>query len=221
MARAPLNISELKFVGRIPKRNITPRDNTEFLEVWSVCALSDDVLLLACGGLGLRAYSLNSSQLSPHEIVAIPDVTRVAFDARTDTLLLLVRNLTTDMWQLVSLRRNASQWLEVTRLTTDMHFEGYFPNIAVCNSHVLIVKHLQGNRLYVYSVSAEHSMSYTGVVLLGQLNWSGLACTRIGDDTYVALSLFFSSLVTLHRLEWPSLTFDPIANNTLENPSWL
>ena len=95
MARAPLNVSELQFVERINNSNIK-RNDAESLKVWSVCALSDGVVLLACGGLGLRAYSLNSSQLSPHEIVAIGDVRGVAFNERTDTLLLLVLNMTTD-----------------------------------------------------------------------------------------------------------------------------
>ena len=103
MPRAPLNV--LQFVERIPYSNIK-RNYTERLTVWSVCPLSDGVVLLACGGLGLRAYSLNSSQLSPHKIVAIGDVSGVAFDVLTDTLLLLV--MTTDKWQLVSRHSNAS-----------------------------------------------------------------------------------------------------------------
>ena len=224
MVRAPMNVSHLQFVTHIRKLNLS-RNHNEFLEVWGLCALSNDVLLLACGSLGLRAYSMNSSQLSPHEIVAIGDVRGVAFDPRTDTLLLLVPESTTEKWQLVSLRGNPSNWLELMRVTIDMNVTNpYRPIIAVCNSHVLVVKLLQGDRLYVYNVSAEHSVRSAGIVPLKQPNWSGLACKSIGDDTYVALSHYVTSLVTLHRLVWPSPTrpsLDPLANNTIHNPYWL
>ena len=95
------------------------------------------------------------------------------------------------------------------------------PIIAVCNSHMLVVRYFQGDQLYVYNVSAEHSVRYEGNVFLKQQNWTGLACKSIGDDTYVALSLYYSSLVTLHRLVWPSLTLDPIAKITFNKPMWL
>ena len=58
--------------------------------VRSLCALSDDVLLLACDDAGLRAVSLSSAQLSAHEPTIIRKVYGVAYDKHTDTLLLIV-----------------------------------------------------------------------------------------------------------------------------------
>ena len=110
------------------------------------------------------------------------------------------------------------------RVTTDINVKDLnVPIIAVCNSHVLVVDYLQGDRLYVYNVSAEHTVRDVGFVPLGQQNWTGLACTRIGKDTYVALSHYETSLVTLHRLVWSSVKphLDQFANYTLHNPFWL
>ena len=60
--------------------------------VHNLCALTDDEMLLACGAEGLHALSLRTGQLSAHQPTAVRDVYRVAFDANTDTLLLLVAN---------------------------------------------------------------------------------------------------------------------------------
>ena len=110
MARAPVNVLHLQFVTRTPKLNLS-RNHTESFVVWGPCALSNDVMLLACGDADLRLFLLNSSQLYPQKIIAIQDdVTQVAFDAHTDTLLLLVKALQIDKWQLVSLRCNANEW---------------------------------------------------------------------------------------------------------------
>ena len=98
VARTPVNVLHLQFVKRVPKLNLS-RNHTESFVVWGLCALFNDVLLLACGDAGLRLFSLNSSQLIPHKIIAIQDVTIVAFDAHTDTLLLLVKALQIDKWQ--------------------------------------------------------------------------------------------------------------------------
>ena len=74
---------------------------------------------------------------------------------------------------------------------------------------MLVLRHYQGDRLYVYNVSAVHSLRDAGNASLGQQNWAGLACTLIGDYTYVALSHKEPSLLILHRLirlVWQSLT---------------
>lgn len=94
----------------------------------TTCALSVDEVLLTCGAAGLSALTLNTKQLAVYEPTVIHyDVYRVPFDARTDTLLLLVlplppansdwsNNTDYNMLWLVSLRCNGSEWLEVHRL---------------------------------------------------------------------------------------------------------
>ena len=80
----------------------------------------------------------------------------MAFDAQTDTLLLLVRAPAGDYYQLVTLRRNASEWLELQRLGTRiLHHSSYVFNFAVCDSDVLL-----GNKhtMYVFALSAEHTL---------------------------------------------------------------
>ena len=112
-----------------------------------MCALSFDVVLIACGGAGLRALSLRQrpaqSQLYAHALGSIgEDIKRVAFDNDTDTLLLflLQTSLKYEEWQLVSLLRNGSQWLEVQHLTTHLTYLYMYnqPNIAACGSRVLL-----------------------------------------------------------------------------------
>ena len=117
VARAAANVSRLQLVKRIPNRNLRRTDN-ENLKVFDVCALSADEVLLACGAAGLRAVSLRTAQLAAHEPTAIRYMQRVAFDAHTDTLVLFVKAPTDEYCQLVSLRRNASEWLEVERPST-------------------------------------------------------------------------------------------------------
>ena len=123
----------------------------------------------------------------------------------------------------MSLCRNANQWLVVTLITTVLNVAGL--EISLLCSVQLTCADLQvfqGDRVYVYNVSAEHSVSDEGFVLFGGQNLAGLACTRIGDDTYVALSLPEASLVTLHRLVWPSPTpSHSLANFTLTTPTGL
>ena len=112
------NVSPLQFVKRIPQQNLS-HNSTQSLQVLRLCALSADELLLACGDAGLRALSLDTGQLTAREPTALRgDVRRVAFDARTETLLLLV--MAANGWQLVSLYRNASEWLEEQRLKTSL-----------------------------------------------------------------------------------------------------
>ena len=223
MARAPVNVSHLQFVKLIPNQNFS-RNRTESPYVSGLCALPDNVLLLACRKAGLRAFSLNKSKLIAQEIIR-EHVVQVAFDELTGTLLLLVTNATMDMWQLVSLRRNSSEWLEVTRLTTALSANNslYVPVIAVCKSHVLVLRHREDDRMFVYNVSAEHSVNSAGNVSLGQQNWLWLACTRIREDSYIAISHQDPSFVALNRLVWTSGTpiLVPIASYTLNNPGWL
>ena len=135
MAGAPLRVAQLEFVDRIPQKNMK-RNDTEWFYVLSLCSSSDDVVVLACDYLGLRTISLNNSQLSTRTngVVAFRDVCRMAFDAHTDTLLLLVSGSIPDYLDLVSLRRNASDWIEVQCLQNVMNNEGSYPFIEVCDS---------------------------------------------------------------------------------------
>ena len=103
----------------IPQRNLIRTGDT-YLSAESLCALSAEELLLAFGDTGLSALSLFTGQLAARDPTALQNVWRVAFDAHTDTLLLLVRPPKANYWQLVSLRRNASEWLEVQRLSISL-----------------------------------------------------------------------------------------------------
>ena len=108
------NVSKLLLEKHIPKRNITLNDKDDLL-VLSLCALSDDVVLLACGSGGLRAVSLSSAPLFAHGFPAFRDVNvnGVAFDTHTGTLLLLEeRTYPYPQWEVVSLCRTSNGGLK-------------------------------------------------------------------------------------------------------------
>ena len=212
MARAAANVSRLQLAMRIPKRNLS-RTDTEDLTVTDMCALSADEVLLECDNAGLRTVSLHTAQLAAQEPTAIPHVLQVAFDAHTDTLLLLVRAPTGGYSQLVSLRRNAREWLEVQRLDTRIRHDKLYSNLAVCDSRVLLGGgHLT---LYVFDVSADHTLRDAGSVTL-QLGWSNVACTRRDGVTLVAIQN--STSVLLLRLTSLPLHLVPLASVSLSYP---
>ena len=219
MTRAAANVSRLSWAISIPKRNLSRIDN-EYLYVYGMCALSADKVLLACGAAGLRAVSLHNAQLVAHESSAIRDnVWGVAFDAHTDTLLLLVLDWAGDYYQLVSLRRNASEWREVQRLGTRIrHHSFYIFNIAVCDSRVMLGGGGR-NRLYVFAVSAEHTLRDAGNVTLQSVAY-GVACTRRDGVTLVAFSNYDTS-VSFLRLTLLPLRLVPLASVSLTTPKWL
>ena len=200
---------------RIPNRNLS-RTDTEDLRGFDMCALSADELLLACGAAGLRAVSLHTAQLAAHEFSAIrDDVWRVAFDAHTDTLLLIVWAPTyaSHYYQLVSLRRNANEWREVQRLGTSLNSE-VRSHMAVCDSRVLLGQ-WGGRTMYVFDVSAEHTLRDAGnVTLQSWIFW--VACTRLDGVTLVAFSHVTS--VTLHRLTSLPRRLQPLASVGLIDP---
>ena len=211
-------MTHLKFVKCISQKNL--RHNNLLLTVWSVYSIATDELLLACGSSGLRAVSLHTGELIAHEPTAAlrDDVRKMAFDAHTDTLILFVR--AAYGWQLVSLRRNASQWLEVQRLNTSIPDN---PNnlffVDVCGSRVLLGGR-GGNTLYVFDVGANHSLREAGTVTLAlQTILKGLACTRRDNDTLVAYS--HGTSVYLQRLDSLPLRVLPLANVNLTYPSEL
>ena len=216
MTRAA-NGSRLKNVKRIPQRNLS-RTDSEYLIVESLCALSADELLLACFGAGLRAVSLHTGQLVARKPTALrDDVLSVAFDAHTDTLLLVVG--AANNWQLVSLRRNASEWLEVQRLNILVPYPIYMNDVhlTVCDSRVLFGRGMT-NTLYVFDVSAAHTLREAGSVSL-QTTSSCLACTRRDNDTLVAFAHYDS--VSLQRLTSPLLRLEQIASVKLTEPRHL
>ena len=210
---------------RIPKRNLS-RTDTEDLYVFDMCALSADEVLLACGRAGLRVVSLHTAQLVAHEPIAIREVYNVAFDAHTDTLLLLVWAPTGDAgfgFQLVSLRRNASEWIEVQRLDTRIrHYHHLFYNFkfAVCDSRVLLGN---GHTLYMFDVSAEHTLRALRAMRLalrvaGNATLkSNFACTRRDNVTLVAFP--HDTSVSLLRFTSLTLRLVLIASVSLTHPT--
>ena len=177
-----------------------------------MCALSADEILLASGAAGLRAVSLYTAQLAAYEPNAIRDVYDVAFDAHTDTLLLLVWEATGNNFQLVSLRRNASEWLEVQRLDTFLNTRAI--DMVVCDSRVLL-RGGGGNTLYVLDVSGEHTLCDAGNVSL-QSKFYGVACIHRDGVTLVAISQDTS--VFLLRLTLLPLRLVPLASASLTDP---
>ena len=190
-------------------------NHTECPIVLSLCALPDDVLLLACGAEGLRSVSLSSAQLSAHKLA---NVYEVAFDEHTNTLLLIMRAPRADnkenVYWLVSLRRNASEWLEVMRLPTNFSTRSFNvqPAISVCGSRVLLTDF---KTLYVFNVSAKHSVIGADPLSVKK-NIFSLACTRRDGETLVAFA--HSSSVSLHRLASVPLRLEWLAEVDLYEP---
>ena len=102
----------------------------------------------------------------------------------------------------MSLRRNTSEWIEVQRLPNVIEKTRY-PLIAVCDSHVLLGREEGDGTLYVYNVNEHHNVSAAGSVHFSQQNLERIACTRIINDTYVALTRHNKTQVTMNRLVWP------------------
>ena len=201
MAHAAANLSRLELA-----RNVS-LFHTVLLPVKDICLLSAEELLLAYSDAGLRAVSLRTGLLAAKKLTAIQNVYRVAFDTHTDTLLLVVET-PTYVNQLVSLRRNASEWLEVQRIniSTPARYI-HIPFISVCDSRVLLGN--GGKTLYVFDVNEEHNLSAAGhVTLESAFRW--VACTRRGNDTLVAFA--HESSVSLQRLAALPLRLERLAN---------
>ena len=125
--------------------------------------------------------------------------------------------------QLVSLRRNASEWLEVQRILVPHSYyivseetDNIINELAcapLCDSRVLLGN--GGNTLYVFDVNEAHTLSDAGNVTLGSEFW-GVACTRRGNDTLVAFS--HRSTVSLHRLASLPLRLETLASVNLIDP---
>ena len=212
------NVSWLQLEMRISKQNLR-RTDTEDLYVRSLCVPTPDEMLLASRA-GLRALSLHNAQLAAHEPTAIQDVERVAFDAHTDTLLLLVLppNVlppNANNYQLVSLRRNASEWLEVHRLNTSFEYISGPGVMEVCDSRVLLGES-GGNTLYIFNVSAAHTLRAADSLSLQNTTFRKVACARRDGDTLVAFS--HSSSVSLQRLASLPLRLERLASVDFTDP---
>ena len=193
--------------------------NIESLHVWGLCALTDDMAMLASGLAGLRTFSHRTGQLSPRDPCDLKNVYSVTFDAPTDTLLLAVwiEGATGGVYWLVSLRRGPEEWLEVMRIQSEikhLDFGPWYVSLsAVCASRVLLGEH-DTERLAVFDVNEKHCLHPVGTVLL-ENQFRVFACTREGPDTLVALSHDDNS-VSLHRLV--ALRLEPLARVKLTDP---
>ena len=199
------DVSSLQQWKRIPRRHLS-RNDSEEVTVKSLCALSADELLLACGTAGLRALSLRTGQLVAREPTAMrEDVRSVAYDRQTDTLLLVVcvwQSEWVGKYQLVSLCRNASEWHEVQRLNLKLYELNAKIFMEVCDSRVLLGQ-WGGNALYSFDLSAKHTLQDADKAHL--LESRGFACTRRGNDTLVALP------------QWPSVSLQQLATHPLQH----
>lgn len=110
---------------------------------------------------------------------------QVAFDARTQTLLLLADSDTGGLWDLVSLKRVMNEWVVVQRLELARGLPE--AELAVCNSCVLLVdcwKHI----LNSFDVSSEHSIRSVGSIEQQFNDVYSMACTQLDGDALVVFS---------------------------------
>ena len=183
---------------------------------FGLCALSDDVVAIACGTCGLRALSLKSAPLSPRDLCALEDVKRVAFVAHTQTLLLAAFGDAHNCCYVVSLRRRGNDWVEVQRLRTEIE-PFYLNELVACDRRGLLGDDGR-NRLYVFDVSAEHSFRPVGSVV-SEKGFQYFAATRLDADILIAFSQYFK-VVSLNRLT-AELRLELLSHIELNDPRHL
>ena len=208
-------------------------------DIYGLCALNEDVVLLASSQNGLDTISLSSQLRSRLDHSGPEQVSQVAFDESTETLLLVAkaRNSMLEMANqisLVSLRREANKWVKVDAFHIATYSLGDL-QLVVCNSRVLL-GHSGEEKLQAFNVTAEQSLRPFGTVLLHN-RFRHFACTRITSfvpvstatpagqiqtdiyniDTIIALSREKS--VSLHRLV--GIKLEPLAVIGLSDPQWL
>ena len=189
-----------------------------------MCSISDDAIVIACHSKGLRAVSLHTASLSP-DVCTLTNVVRVAFDVKTDTILLIVSEEKSAFWLgpqitiywLLSLRRDASQWVEVQRLRCEPT-EFCVGDLVACNTRVLLAERDFHNRLYAFAVSAEHSIRSVGTVRVDN-DFEQFAATRLDADTLVAFAHYsvlnkVRNSVSLQLLD-AELRLEPLARFAL------
>lgn len=213
-------MSQLRLLSRIPQRSLT-RGNNEILFICGLCALPNDVVLLACSTKGVRALSLRTEELSPRDF-ALRDSFSIAFDAATDTLLIAkwVAGVAGGMYWLLSLRSGQHEWSEVQRVQTStkrVSSPSWVGLSLLSNSRVFLGCGDHRDRLCAFDVDAEHSLRPVGVILL-EKEYRDFTCTLDGKDTLVALS-HFDKTVSLNRLRLDNLRLEPLAHIDLIDPS--
>ena len=186
--------------------------DSEYLQVLSLCWISDDELLLAPVDASLRSLSLRTGELTAREPTALKIVWRVAFDALTDTLLVLTTEA--NKWELVSLRRSGSQWVQAQRIDACSSYRDLC-YLAQCKSRIVLVGKGKTNTMYVFDVSAAHTLRKAGSVPL-QSWFNEVACSGRDGDTLVALS--HERSLTLQRLTGFPLRLEPLAKVELTAP---
>ena len=212
------NMSHLRLASRIPQRSLT-RGNNEILFICGLCALPNDVVLLACSTKGVRALSLSTEQLYPRDY-ALRDSFGIAFDAATDTLLIAkwVAGVNGGMYWLLSARSGQHEWSEVQRVQTSIT-RSSSPSWAglsvLSNSRVFFGCGDYRDRLCAFEVTGDHCLRPLGDILLKK-DFREFACTLEVNDTLVALS-HYDKTVSLHRLV--GLQLDSLGFIELTDPS--
>lgn len=198
-----LGVSQLRLYTRVS----TMKD--VFQAYISICSLPGDAVLVT--GLNsdweyerARAISLPGGRISMKNTCTVTSVRLVAFDERSDTLLLIksVCNDKDEVWTewLMSLQRSAKYWIEVQRLCIGKQPDDT-PDFAVCESRVFLGPLGENHkRLEAYDVSAEHKLRPRDAVVVRN-EFEHFACTRLNDEILVACS--HAKSVSLHRLVDP------------------
>lgn len=186
-----------------------------------MCALSDDVLLLACGSNGIREMSLSSAQLCERDPSELIGVYNLAFNVASETLVLAVMapddnedDSSDEVFWLVTLHRDANKWREVQRMRTDQSASDVWVHLSfVDNSRVLFG--LRGaDSLHAFDMSVAHSIRAVGSIALEQ-PFEIIATTCIGNEAFVAATETSGSYVSLYRLV--ALRLEPLARTELSN----
>ena len=169
-------------------------------------ALSTDELLFICNE-SLHALSLRTGQLSAHEHPTLSHLRDMALDTRTGTLLFAER---VDNWQLVSLRCEASKWLEVQRRNITLGSRAVL--LSVCDSRVLVVGIGDSGLVlhHMFDITAQHNLIGAGPEVQQRLGYN-LACTRRDNDTLIATD--GGGSVSLQRLATGPLRLEHIATS--------
>ena len=213
------DVLQLRFVARIPSRSLRRTDN-EFLNVYGLCALTDDEVLLACGLRGLRALGLKSAKLSDPKPSALTLVYSVALDAATDTIVLALaaqaQSRYIDVGWLVSLQLVADEWREVQRLQIEISSFLDWVGLSFAGDSRVLLGQCSKDRLYAFDVSVEHRLQPVGAVLLEKALFR-FACTRLGADSLVAIVHYRSRCVSVERLvgAGAELHFESLAHTEL------
>lgn len=198
----------------------------------SICGICEDVVLVAgikeLEGIDsyarLHAFSLRNGEFDNQMLCAFEKVIRVAYDRRTQTLLLIVDSTgngndnVDGCCLLVSLTRVANEWVAVQRLGTepiDLDDKDDV-ELVLCESRVLLGKY-ETDTIYGFDVSADHDIRSVGSFHLENVYFF-MACTQLDADILVAFSNV--SAVSLHRLVEP-FRLEPLAHVDLDDPSML